>query len=43
VRAVGIALSLQPLGICEAADPGHDGAVTIAELVRAVTGSLSGC
>lgn len=43
LRAVGIALAVQPAGSCDAADPGRDGVVTIDELVRAVNNSLDGC
>lgn len=43
VRGVGIALGSTPASICVAFDRDDDGAVSIAELIGAVTAALSGC
>jgi glucose/arabinose dehydrogenase len=43
VRAVNVALNLQPIANCGAADPGGDGRVSIDELIRAVGSALRGC
>ena len=43
LRAVNIALNLQTLDQCVAADYDHDGQVGVAEIIRAVNAALSSC
>lgn len=43
IRAVGIALGLQPLSTCPSADADASGAVTVSDLIRMVSAALEGC
>ena len=43
IRAVNIALALQPVSACTAADLNDDGLVSINELISAVRAALEGC
>jgi hypothetical protein len=43
VREVDVALGIDALAACPAADTGGDGAVSIAELLTAVQRSADGC
>jgi hypothetical protein len=40
---VNVALGTAPASACVAGDDNHDGAITIDEIVRAVSNALRGC
>jgi hypothetical protein len=40
---VNIALGTDPVSLCPAGDPNHDGQITINEIIEAVNNDLDGC
>lgn len=43
IKMVNIALGTEPLSVCPAGDPDHDGEITINEIIEAVNNLLFGC